>query len=112
MLTGEALDIGIGLEMGGLILAAPGTAAIQRQLVRDTTGRQSDRPRRLEMQCLAGGDLLAKAFGAEARGYLFRPRRIVEEPLAADRRKLLLQIQYPYPPLRNPRHRGDRQLVR
>jgi hypothetical protein len=49
--------------MYGLVRAAPGAVTIQRQLMLETTRYQSHFPFRLEMQCLAEGDLPVKAFG-------------------------------------------------
>jgi hypothetical protein len=58
MLARQTLDGGVALEMNGLVVSAPGTVAAQRQLVPERTRDKGHRPFRLEMQALAGGELM------------------------------------------------------
>jgi hypothetical protein len=90
MFTVEALDGGIALEVDGLVVAAPRTTAIKREMMLEATGDQCDGPFRLEVQGAAAGDLLMEAFRTEARQDPVRPGCMVEEPRAVTSRELLL----------------------
>src|SRR5690348_10188992 len=95
--------------MDWLIPAAAWTAVIERQVVLETAGYHRQGPFRFQTRDLARHHLLVKAFGTEAGKDSFRPGGLMQEPLPANRRKLLLEVQHPYPPFRNPRHRSHRE---